>query len=132
MIEYKELLDLATKNLTEKNCVTRIAPTQSIQALHFQTFRMTDAQYREFKKTGHSKTVYAIDFIVKYKPENIHDTHNYVCIMFQGEKIFEKQRKGLLDVVFKRVLKDFETTYKTIQDFKANEKVELLIPLIRG
>lgn len=129
---HKELLDLALTNLTEKNCVTRIAPTQSIQALHFQTFKMTDAQYREFKKTGHSKTVYAIDFIVKYKPENIHDTHDYVCVMFQGEKIFEKQRKGLLDCCFKKILKDFETTYNAIQEYKANEKRELLATLLRG
>lgn len=131
-MNYKELLDLATKNLYEKDCITRIAPTQSIQALHFQTCKLTDAQMRAFKKTGHSETIYAIDFIVKYKPENIHDTRHYVCIMFQGEKIFEKQRKGLLDVGFKRVLNDFETTYNLIKEYKAYEKREILADLLRG
>lgn len=129
-MNHRDLLDIALKNLYEKNCVTRIAPTQSVQALHFQTFKMTGAQYSEFKKTGHSKTLYAIDFIVKYKPENIHDTHDYVCIMFQGEKIFEKQRKGLFDGSFKRILKDFETTYKLINDFHANEKRVLLASIL--
>lgn len=131
-MNYKELLDLATKNLYDPNCVTRAVPTQSVQALHFQTFKMTPNQYKAFKSTGHSNTVYALDFIVKYKPENIHDTHNYVCIMFQGEKIFEKQRKSVLDVGFYKVLKDFETTYKLIQEYHAYEKRELLTSLIRG
>lgn len=131
-MKYRELLDLATKNLYEPNCVTRIAPTQSIQALHFQTFKMTEAQYKEFKKTGHAKTIYAIDFIVKYKPENIHDTRHCLCIMFQGEKIFEKQRHSVLDIGYKRVLADFEATYRLIQEYKAYEKRELLADLLRG
>lgn len=131
-MNYKDLLDMALHNLQEKNCVTRCAPTQSVQALHFQTFKMNDYQYKEYKKTGHSKTVYALDFIIKYKPENIHDNGHYLCIMFQGEKIFEKKRKGLLDFGFKRVLKDFEATYNQINQFHAQEKRELLEVIIGG
>lgn len=129
---YKKLLDTALNNLYQPHCVTRIQPTQSVQALHFQTFKMTDAQYKEYKATGHSKTVYALDFIVKYKPENMHDNGHYLCIMFQGEKVFEKKRKGLLDVGFKRVLKDFETTYKLINEYHAHKKRELLASIIGG
>lgn len=131
-MNYKELLDVALNNLYQSNCVTRTVPTQSVQALHFQTFKMTDAQYKEYKATGHSKTVYALDFIVKYKPENMHDNGNYLCIMFQGEKVFEKKRKGLLDMGFKRTLKDFEATYKLINEYHAHEKRELLSSVLRG
>ena len=127
---YKQLLDVALNNLYQPQCVTRCVPTQSVQALHFQTFKMTDAQYKEYKATGHSQTVYALDFIVKYKPENMHDNGHYLCIMFQGEKIFEKKRKGLLDVAFRHVLKDFEATYKRVSEFHAHEKRELLSSII--
>lgn len=128
-MNYKTLLDLCLKNLYEKDCVTRCVPTQSVQALHFQTFKMTPSQYKEYKAKGHSNTIYAIDFIVKYKPENIHDNGHYLCIMYQGEKIFEKKRKGL-GVGFRGVLKDFEATYNLIQEYHAHEKRELLQSII--
>lgn len=131
-MNYKELLDCALKNLMEPNCVSRIAPTQSIQAKHFQTFKMTPNQYKTFKSSGHSNTVYALDFLVKYKPENIHDNGHYICVMYQGEKIFEKKRKGFWDFGFRKVLKDFERTYDLINDFHAEQKREQLLPLIRG
>ena len=129
-MNYKELLNLAIKNLETPYCVSRVQPTQSVQALHFQTFKMNESQYQTYKKTGHSQTVYALDFIVKYKPENIHDNGHYLCIMFQGEKVFEKKRKGLLDRSFYRVLRDFETTHKTIQAFHADKKRKILQNLI--
>lgn len=131
-MNYQELLDCALKNLGALNCVTRIAPTQSIQAKHFQTFMMTPSQYKAFKSTGHSNTIYALDFLVKYKPENMHDNGHYICIMYQGEKIFEKKRKHLLDFGFYKVLKDFEKTYNLINDYHVEEKREQLLPLIRG
>jgi hypothetical protein len=93
---------------------------------------MTPNQYKAFKSSGHSNTIYALDFLVKYKPENIHDTRHYVCIMYQGEKIFEMKRKSIFDRKFAKVLKDFEHTYELINDFHAEEKRELLLPLIRG
>ena len=129
-MNYKTLLDLAVKNLKNPYCVSRVQPTQSVQALHFQTFKMSEAQYKVYKATGHSQTVYAIDFIIKYKPENMHDNGHYLCIMFQGEKVFEKKRRGVWDVGFKRVLKDFETTYRQINEHHAGAKRELLARLI--
>lgn len=120
---YKELLNLAIANLKEKNCIVRVMPTQSRQILHFQTFKATPEEYEEFKKTGHCKTIYALDFIIKYRAENMHDTANCCWILFQGEKIYER-KKGFFDFEFFKIRKDFENTFNAITDFIRNKKIK--------
>ena len=125
-MNYKDYLAIALKNLTEKNCVTRISPTQSVQAKHFQTCKMTPTQYKRFKKEGTSNTEYALDFIMKYKPESMHDNGHYICIMFRGERIFELKRKHFFDREFNKVRKDFELVFDTIKRYHAGKAEEQL------
>lgn len=125
-MNYKDLLKLAKRNMTAKNCITRIMPTQSIQVLHFQTCKLTEENYRIFKEKGTAKTIYALDFVLKFKPENMHDHGNYAFIMFQGEKVFEAEKKHLLDFGFNSVKNDFLEAYNEIKEYQAAKKAKIL------
>lgn len=125
-MNYKDLLRQAKANMAAKNCITRVMPTQSIQVLHFQTCKFTEENYRIFREKGTAKTIYALDFVIKFKPENMHDHGNYAFIMFQGEKVFEAEKKHLFDFGFNKVKKDFVEAYNEIKAYQAAKKENVL------
>jgi hypothetical protein len=129
---YKNLLDIAVENLSKTNAITRVVPQQNRQVKHYQTFLMTNGQMAEFKEKKESKTIYAIDFVIKYSPDDIHDTGHYIFIMFQGEKIFERKRKTIFDFGFYKILRDFEAAHRAISKHYADEKRALLFEKIGG
>lgn len=127
---YNLLLRQAVHNLQSKYCVARTVPTQSVQALHFQTCKMTEKQFNEYQAKGTAKTVYALDYIIKFKPENIHDNGHYLAIMFQGEKVYERKRKHWLDFGFYLARRDFLRAYREIKEYHANKKRAALSRLL--
>lgn len=131
-IKARRYLFLAVKNLRAPNSVSRVCPTQSVQALHFQTCRMDREAFREFKQKGSARTLYALDFIVKFRPENMHDNGHYLCIMFQGERIYERKRRHVLDIGFYRMRRVFLRAYQKIQAHAAQEKTHRLEGILQG
>lgn len=125
-MNYKDYLALAIVNLGKDCTVTRIAPTQSIQAKHFQTCKFTEVQYKKYEKNGTANTIYGLDFLVKYKPENMHDNGHYICIMFRGEKVFELKRKHIFDFKFYKVRKHFELVFDTIKRYHSDKQEKVL------
>ena len=123
---YIDYLEIAEKNLEADCAVTRVMPTQSIQAKHFQTCKFTEVQYKKYEKSGTANTIYGLDFLVKYKPENMHDNGHYICIMFRGEKVFELKRKHIFDFKFYRVRKQFEMVFDTIKRYHSDKAEALL------
>lgn len=129
-MNYNDLLNTAKRNLTEKNCITRIMPTQSVQVLHFQTCKFTEEEYKMYKEQGNAKTIYALDFVIKFKPENMHDHGNCVFVMFQGEKVFEMDKRHIFDREFAKVQRDFVEAYKEIKEYQAAKKSKVLEGLL--
>lgn len=118
---------IAIDNLTAQNCITRIAPTQSRQVLHLQTFKISPDGIPVKSEQAEYKTVYALDFVLKDKPENMHDTGHSLFVLFRGEKIWQyKRRFWLFDLKFYFYRAKFLKLYNLVADFYSEKAQQLL------